>query len=157
MTEVLAVVLTDIGSWKKGDYISVDIGTFRELFRKGVVDFANLHDFINEVAKLRYLEAKSTELQKLEDDFYEKVRLVEEVLLEKARRADVTALDTLGRFRLHVRKLKMTRLEKIFYAALIRPNSLEIENRLTKEEREFYRRWSSDLRGFLDGGVNDAG
>ena len=153
MTEVLAVVLVDLGSWRKGDYISLDIESFRELFRKGVVDFANLHDFINEVAKLRYLEAKSTELQKLEDDFYEKVKLVEEVLLERARRADVTALDTLRRFKDHVRKLKMTRLEKIFYSALIRPNSLEIENRLTKEEREFYRRWSSDLRGFLGEGV----
>ncbi|MFA4663344.1 hypothetical protein [Pyrococcus kukulkanii] len=153
MTEVLAVVLTDIGSWRKGDYISVDIGTFRELFKKGVVDFANLHDFINEVAKLRYLEAKSTELQKLSDDFYEKVRLVEEVLLEKARRADVTALDTLRRFKDHVRKLKMTRLEKIFYSALIRPDSLEVENRLTREERVFYKKWSEELRGFLDGGV----
>ncbi|ASJ16719.1 hypothetical protein A3L04_06355 [Thermococcus chitonophagus] len=155
MTEVLAVVLTDIGSWRKGDYISVDIGTFRELFKKGIVDLAGLHDFVKEVAALRYLEAKNTELQKLDEDFYEKVKLVEEVLLTRARRADAYALDTLRRFQDHVRKLKMTRLEKIFYAALIRPNSLEIENKLTKEEREFYRRWSEELRGFLDGGVVD--
>ena len=153
--EVSVRFVRDFGEWKAGDTTVLKVDDFRRLYAAGVVEPVGFQRFIEEVAKLAYLEMRDTEPQELPDNFYDKVKLIEEVLTARLLSGDVTALDKLKRFKNHVKKLKMTRLEKIFYRALLRPNSLEIENKLTREERELYKKWSLEIQAFLGGVGNE--
>ncbi|AIF69490.1 hypothetical protein PAP_05435 [Palaeococcus pacificus DY20341] len=150
-------VMRPFGDWKPGDMVLIEDWKAKELWESGVVEI------IDEVEKIiieldRYIkeERENRPLATIDGSLYDRTEFymyfLNKVLENPSGYPPETLrsyITKLANLKEKYKELKRLRFNKILKSVMLRPNSLEILNKLTPKEKELYLQMSNMRTSWL--------